>query len=82
MSPIQISNLLQTGAEQQVRSYLKKLGIRERMRVLHTVIPYVNATPKTLKFFHTNFSMEIGAIISSNFDYDKAAQLYNDAKGK
>ena len=60
MSPIQISNLLQTGAEQQVRSYLKKLGIRERMRVLHTVIPYVNSTPKTLKFFHTNFKIRNG----------------------
>jgi len=82
MNPIQMSNLLQTGAELQVRSYLKKLGIRERMRVLHNVIPYVNATPKTLKFFHTNFSMEIGALLAANFDYDMAAGLYNAAKGK
>ena len=82
MNPIQMSNLLQTGAELQVRSYLKKLGIRERMRVLHNAIPYVNATPKTLKFFHTNFSMEIGALLTANFDYDMAAGLYNAAKGK
>lgn len=82
MSPIQMSNLLQTGAEQQVRSYLKRLAISDRMRTLHDLIPYVNATGKTLAFFHKNFAREIGALITTNFDYDASAKLYNLEKQK
>ena len=80
MNGLQINNLLQVGAQQKVRQNLKKLSLRDRLPVLHECIPYVSATSTTLKFFQENFAQEIGALISANYDYEKAELLYNVAK--
>lgn len=80
MRAFEINNLLQAGAQQRVRQHLKKLSLRDRLPVLHECIPYVQATPATLKFFQENFAQEIGALISANYDYEKAESLYNVAK--
>jgi len=80
MKAFEINNLLQAGAQQRVRQHLKKLSLRDRLPVLHECIPYVSATPTTLKFFQENFAQEIGALISANYYYEKAESLYNVAK--
>jgi len=80
MKAQEIINLVKLGAELQARTYLKKLTIRERMKALHDLIPYVKIHPKCLSFFHRNFAVEIGALISAGYDCDHAEQLYNSAK--
>jgi len=82
MTANQLNNLLQIGASDKVRAHLKKLSLRDRLPVLHDLIPYVNDTPGNLKFFHENFAREIGALISSGYDYPKAEKMYNFTKGK
>ncbi len=82
MKAHQLNHLLQIGASDRVRAHLKKLSLRDRLPVLHDLIPYVNETPANLRFFHENFAKEIGALISSGYDYPKAEKMYNFAKGK
>ncbi len=74
------SALVNMGAESRVRQYLKRLSLKERLPLLHDLIPYVDSTPGSLKFFRDNFSQEIGALISAKYDYEKAEKLYNTAK--
>jgi hypothetical protein len=74
------SALVNMGAESRVRQYLKRLSLKERLPLLHDLIPYVDSTPGSLKFFRDNFSQEIGALISAKYDYEKAEKLYNMAK--
>jgi hypothetical protein len=74
------SALVNMGAESRVRQYLKRLSLKERLPLLHDIIPYVDSTPGSLKFFRDNFSQEIGALISAKYDYEKAERLYNTAK--
>jgi hypothetical protein len=74
------SALVNMGAESRVRQYLKRLSLKERLPLLHDLIPYVDSTPMSLKFFRDNFSQEIGALISAKYDYEKAERLYNTAK--
>jgi hypothetical protein len=74
------SALVNMGAESRVRQYLKRLSLKERLPLLHDLIPYVDSTPGSLKFFRDNFSQEIGALISAKYDYEKAERLYNTAK--
>ena len=50
------------------------------MGVLQDCIPNVNATPASLRFFKENFSREIGALMMSDHNIDKAVELYNTAK--
>jgi hypothetical protein len=73
-------HLINQDAPLQVRQHLKKLSLKDRLPVLHDLIPYVNETPRNLKFFRENFSQEIGALISANYDYEKAEKIYNTAK--
>ena len=80
MKAFEINHLLQVGAQQRVRQHLKKLSLKDRLPALHECIPYVSASPVTLKFFGDNFAQEIGALISASFDHDKAERLYNTAK--
>lgn len=82
MKAHEIINLVKLGAELQARTHLKKLTIHERMKTLHDLIPYVKVNPKSLSFFHRNFSVEIGALISAEYDYNAAERLYNSAKAE
>jgi len=77
----EIGNLVNIGAELRVRHHLKRLSLKDRLPLLHDLIPYVDSTPKSLKFFRDNFSQEIGALIAAQYDYEKAEKLYNTAKG-
>ena len=74
-------NLIRVGAQDTVRQYLKRLSLKDRLPVLHEMVPYVNDTPENLKFFRSNFSQEIGALIAAEYDYAKAEKIYNAAKG-
>ena len=74
------SALVNMGAGGKVRQHLKRLSLKERLPLLHDLIPYVDTTPQSLKFFRDNFSQEIGALISAKYDYEKAEKLYNTAK--
>lgn len=80
MKEFELSNLVQIGATDRVRSYLKKLTIPERVKMLHALIPYINVDAKSLQFFRENFSKEIGALIMANYDYDEAVKLYRTVK--
>lgn len=82
MTAHQLNHLLQIGASDRVRAHLKKLSLRDRLPVLHDLIPYINDSAGNLKFFHENFAREIGALISSGYDYVQAEKLYNVSKGK
>jgi hypothetical protein len=74
-------NLIKVGAQDTVRQYLKRLSLRDRLPVLHEMVPYVNDTPENLKFFRNHFSQEIGALIAAEYDYTRAEKIYNAAKG-
>lgn len=76
----EIHALINMGAGDRVRQYLKKLSLKDRLPALHDLIPYVDNTPGNLKFFRDHFSVEIGALISAKYDYEKAEKLYNTAK--
>ncbi len=80
MKELEISNLIQLGATDKVRIYFKKLTIPERMKALHKIIPYINANQKSVEFFRSNFSKEIGALIMTDYDYDEAVRLYRTVK--
>ena len=82
MSPAQIHNLIQAGGEERCRLHLKKLALPQRMETLSQVIPWVNESPKSLKFYRDNFAIELGALIKSEMDCNKAVELYRQAKGK
>jgi hypothetical protein len=68
----EIHTLINMGAGDRVRQYLKKLSLKDRLPALHDLIPYVDQTPGNLKFFRDHFSVEIGALISAKYDYEKA----------
>ena len=76
----EIHALINMGAGDRVRQYLKKLSLKDRLPALHDLIPYVDQTPQNLKFFRDHFAQEIGALISAKYDYEKAEKLYNTAK--
>lgn len=74
------SALVNMGAGDRVRQHLKRLSLKDRLPLLHDLIPYVDSTPLSLKFFRDNFAQEIGALVSAGYDYEKAESLYNGAK--
>jgi hypothetical protein len=74
-------NLINIGATDTVRQHLKRMSLKERLPALHALIPYVKETQLTLEFFRKNFSQEIGALISAEYNYERAESLYNTAKG-
>ncbi len=76
----QIHALINMGAGDRVRKYLKKLSLKDRLPLLHDLIPYVKDTPENMKFFREHFSQEIGALIAAQYDYEKAEKIYNNAK--
>ena len=80
MTGHQISRLVDYGATDRVRKYLKKLGIYQRLTVLNECVPHVKSSPKSLKFFKENFSIEIGAILMAEHDLKKAESLYRSSK--
>lgn len=80
MSPTTINQLVELGAQTRCREYLKKLALPQRMETLKAAIPWVNETPKTLKFYRDNFSQEIGALLKAEQDIEKAVGLYRRAK--
>lgn len=80
MQAFELNNLIKIGATHKVRQHLKKLSLKDRLPLLHELIPYVKETPAHLKFFHENFSNEIGALIQAEMDYTAAENLYNCAK--
>lgn len=81
MTAQQIVNLIQLGAELEVRSRLKRLSLKDRLPKLWEITPYVGTTPKVLHFFRENFAQELGALMVSKGDFEKAEKLYNQAKG-
>lgn len=80
MNEIQVIGHINSGSHQMVRQHFKKMAIPERMQALLKVIPYVDQSPKTLAFFGEHFRLEIGALVMSNLDPDKATTVYNNAK--
>lgn len=82
MNEITAINLLRIGANHKVRHTLKKLAIEERMQTLHRLLPYIKETPAIFSFFHKNFALEIGALLSADYDYVAATRLYRDAKDR
>jgi hypothetical protein len=76
----QINLLIAIGATDRVRAHIKRLALKDRLPLLHDLVPYVNSTPSNLRFFQENFAQEIGALISAGYDYAKAEVLYNTAK--
>jgi hypothetical protein len=80
MTAYQLNNLIKIGAADRVRAYLKKLSLKERLPLLHELIPYIKDSQLSIKFFHENFSQEIGALIKGNYDYIGAEKIYNQAK--
>lgn len=82
MTAERIANLVNIGADHKVRSYLKKLSLKDRLPKLWDLTPYVNQTPRTLHFFRENFAREIGALMMSSGDFEQAEKLYNQAKEK
>jgi hypothetical protein len=79
MSNLKTLHLIQSGATDLARKRLKKLSIEERMVELNGLIPWVRTTPAILKFFHLNFSVEIGAIIGAA-SIDEAVKIYRESK--
>lgn len=79
MKGIEINSLLQAGASDRVRKKLKRMGLSDRLKSLHSCVPYVNVTPTNLKFFKENFSVELGAIMAAKEDLIKAEELYRTA---
>lgn len=82
MSPEYLHRLIELGAIEIVRNSIKKLAIPNRMELLKSVVPWVNESPKSLKFYRDNFAIELGALIKSEMNCDKAVELYRQAKGK
>jgi hypothetical protein len=80
MSTREIQGLLRMGAYDRVRKQLKRLAIPERMKSLEGCIPLVKESPGNLKFFKENFDIELGAILVSGGDLEKAARLYHSTK--
>lgn len=80
MNVSRINLLIAVGATDQVRAYLKRLALKERLPALHECIPYVKQSPASLKFFHENFASEIGALVQAGYDCAEAERLYNAAK--
>jgi hypothetical protein len=80
MQAFELNNLINIGATHKVRAHLKKLSLKDRLPLLHELIPYVSTTSTHLKFFHENFANEIGALIQAGMDYTAAEDLYNRAK--
>lgn len=80
MQAFELNNLINIGATDKVRQHLKKLSLKDRLPLLHELIPYVKETPAHLKFFHEHFANEIGALIQAGMDYAAAEDLYNRAK--
>ena len=81
MTAQQIANLVNAGAEHEVRSRHTRLSLKDRLPKLWEITPWVNSTPKTLHFFRENFAQELGALMMSKGDFEKAEKLYNQAKG-
>jgi hypothetical protein len=82
MTAYQLNSLIQIGAGQRVRAYLKTLSLKVRLPLLHELIPYITESQGGLKFFHEHFAQEIGALLRTKYNYDEAERLYNSAKGK
>ena len=76
----QIDNLIQVGATDTVRKKLKRLGIPARLKTLKSCIPYVSQSTESLAFFRNNFAKELGAIMMSEDDLEKAERLYRTAQ--
>ena len=80
MKEQRINDLLRAGAHDRLRRDLKKLGIRQRMKTLNKVIPEITGfTTESIDFFRKNFSVEIGALVKSGRDVEKAEALYRSA---
>jgi hypothetical protein len=79
MKTQEIKMLLDMGAKDRVRKYLKRLAIPERMKALEGCLPLVKQSPSNLKFFKESFSSELGAILMSDGDLEKAVTLYRSA---
>ena len=80
MKAYELYSLINIGAMDKVRQHLKNLSLVDRLPLLFDLIPYVNKTPRSLKFFRDNFAQEIGALVSAKYDYVQAEKLYNAAK--
>jgi hypothetical protein len=80
MNSYDIDKLIEIGATDRVRKYLKKLAIDQRMKALNKCIPLIKVSKGNLKFFRENFSSEIGAILISEGDLSRAEELYRSSK--
>ena len=80
MTGAEINGLINVGATDRVRQKLKRMGLKDRLYTLQKCIPYVNATTESLRFFRENFSQELGAIMMSPEDLEKAERLYRSAR--
>lgn len=82
MSPENIHQLIELGATGTARTYIKKLAIPNRMELLKSATRWVPASQRSLVFYRDNFAIEFGALSKSDWDCEKAVELYRQAKGK
>lgn len=72
--------LIDYGATDKVRMYIKKLAIGPRMRFLLKCKPYISSTPKTFKFFKDNFALELISLSTAKEDPIQAERIYRMIK--
>ena len=71
---------IESGSKLNVRLKLKKYSIPERMKVLNIIIPKLkDASPLVISFFKENFSVEIGSLVVSDYDIQKAVKIYKNS---
>lgn len=70
-------NLIEIGAKDRARLYLKKLALKERLPLLHECFPYINS-PKRIEFFGDHFKADLVALSETGFNYVDAERLYRE----
>lgn len=81
MQANQISLLLEVGAQDRVRLYLKKLALKERLPLLHACFPYIN-TPAKVRFLQDHFAVEVVSLVACGQDYAAAEGQYRQRVGQ
>lgn len=76
-----IDRLIENGAVDKPRTILKKMAMKERMNALMDLWMVINKSPRHLKFFKENFSVELGALIKAEYNTDEAVKIYKGSIG-
>lgn len=77
MKAAQILNLIEIGAKDRARLYLKKLALKQRLPLLHSCFP-ITVNAARIQFFQEHFAAELVALWEAGFDYGKAEVRYRE----